>query len=1590
MAECSSATHNEHTWDECLRKDILHQLETRFSPEYARQLMVTAANYSGESIEKIFRLKREEISNEFEMNLRKQCGDHAINAQTSKEVFSFLHEQLDRRFQVWKAVATSSAEMDKFTRTVRDAEIELKQRLDETCKLTTRMNPLQSETLAISNFENIWNKQFAQIQALFSRPTRWQQIFILICSLYQTFNNIASTDLNKTLHKVLLCLDMDSLNDCKCPTEKLYSLRDMFLCVVSDVKPIVPEPFESQRKKIDYDHLSSFMYLDRQELLNIWLDEAKLKPTGEQNIMEQKYQRICEKIIQEWPLFIQTFQIFEDLMKQFGASFSSRSKNDLTLDALFIQEISAILHSVLKQADSEFNTFQLRMSNDLLDILHAFTMTSIALFYHTQQTRYFDVLVQNVQRDRELMLGYFLRITLPTLDGTANVAKHFLSDICSCLKQSFETEIKKITETEIAKETTDFNRARFAKNIEEKIKLHNRDWLMRYITCPVDLLNEWLDQRSMSFKHTMERHIDYMKSEYCELIDELARIGVTINRLLQSKDVDSTTVIDSLFETSSDIKTESIQNKRFCMALLVFQHLSGQEILNEIKYASGSSCRVNPKWHEILRLPSISSDTLKQAFRSISWKFEVYAAWEIDQLLAKISQQATEAKSLLAKYIDDFKKEIVCLVQRQLRYKQQGCIIQCPGCQRLCDIDHSLYKFLPIGQHENRHCCMPNHHIQAMGGWRHAKTNEACVTSCEQTDNKCIIIDQQSMIQQNWGDFKKKHRDWNFDDAQLRINENNTTIYIWKMIGEQLCEYYGNTMKFVTFEQSLIPDHVFIIYGHSTDLNVEDNSPSQYFLRKIVKRLSQLFTNDDERWSNIEQDLSISIAAFISLIKQVDPTIRTTMIVNDSSATAGSRAVQLEGLDSAGISDLLRNCCRSIDFNGASTLIDDIINKTQIDSQLNRSSRTVILLTYGKSTTLPLPRLLPLTNDFHSKLTSFWIIALDNTNTEPVVKIQHIRSGETILIDESSDLQVAFERIVNDWKSKTSTSLFDNVSENYSTVLLGDQLLPRISTESSYMLDDASKNTSHLSTQKSTTYAETIDFDCISIPCIPEDYIYHEIYDVPLPCQRKHVLPDVLAAIGQQAATTDTTERNTLFIPLPVLSQRSIDHLPTIRIHLQMEPNVFDCDEFLNCLAQDLSIDCNHLVIVEAKQGTVSLTIKLSWDITIDREKVDDIQEKLVSMNIPITTRFAAIKLKQERSNGPISSRQNILVQLEKFNRIDANAIRLTPETIATSLQMSRLRNVQDQTQFQFLQAKSQQIANCLMHAFQECAFEYTLENALLICNIELLNQYKAKYGKEEHTEKILFHGTRKENFQGIFQRNFQYEGINVQRSDDGWFGKGIYFSSSPRKALQYAKSWKFEEFAWIICCVVVTGKSLTITNMDYKGKNMHRDYDSHYVRTKHNGDPVTSKNEPFYEEFVIKNNDRILPLFTVALRRAYRCAIWRDMNIESESNTAFLFDFRLGSPFNIYSVTKSENAFKILEAKRSKNEIRCVVITNGADDGEQFVSRCRRQYPDIQVAVFCKKKDYHKQWTQKLAEPEILVTGNAKEVLQYIKDTLK
>jgi hypothetical protein len=69
---------------------------------------------------------------------------------------------------------------------------------------------------------------------------------------------------------------------------------------------------------------------------------------------------------------------------------------------------------------------------------------------------------------------------------------------------------------------------------------------------------------------------------------------------------------------------------------------------------------------------------------------------------------------------------------------------------------------------------------------------------------------------------------------------------------------------------------------------------------------------------------------------------------------------------------------------------------------------------------------------------------------------------------------------------------------------------------------------------------------------------------------------------------------------------------------------------------------------------------------------------------------------------------------------------------------------------------------------------------------------------------------------------------------------------------------------------------------------------------------------------------------------------------------------------------------------------MKCVVVTNGADDGEGFVKECRSIRSSLPIIVYCMNKTYHQQWAATLPTPKINVTSSPEEVFDLITNTLE
>jgi hypothetical protein len=500
----------------------------------------------------------------------------------------------------------------------------------------------------------------------------------------------------------------------------------------------------------------------------------------------------------------------------------------------------------------------------------------------------------------------------------------------------------------------------------------------------------------------------------------------------------------------------------------------------------------------------------------------------------------------------------------------------------------------------------------------------------------------------------------------------------------------------------------------------------------------------------------------------------------------------------------------------------------------------------------------------------------------------------------------------------------------------------------------------------------------------PEYIAYDQLLNIPLPATRRHIVPNVLQTIAEQIVQRSSSQQDgTVFISLPNFSEQSIDSLPTIQLTVPLSPNEFDWNILLSNLADDLEIDRTNLIVVSAQAGSTIWKIKLRTKFAQVKEKIKKIEKKLLVMFLPKCEQFVTEHLPQNTLKA-----KKIQVELKNFaeKNTTEDAMNLSLGEIDLALRLSERPAIINDHSWNFMIEKSRQIRTSILQSIQSCTDEYTIDHASIIYNEQIYDQYE-KLSDIDKDEKILFHGTGTINFDGIFEKNFQYH-AGVKRTDGGWYGQGIYFSSSPKKALIYAKS--DSRISYLICSLVHLGKMLTVTDMRFKGKPMHPDYDSHYVPIRTDGDPISQGETPVFEEFVIKTSKQIMPLYVVGMLKVSRFVIWRDAKITNEANSTIFKEMKHKYAFNIYGTQTTVEALDILRIKLTEDSMKCVVVTNGADDGEGFARQCRSIRSSLPIIVYCKNKTYHQQWAARLRGSPVNVTTSPEEVFNLITDLLQ
>ena len=296
--------------------------------------------------------------------------------------------------------------------------------------------------------------------------------------------------------------------------------------------------------------------------------------------------------------------------------------------------------------------------------------------------------------------------------------------------------------------------------------------------------------------------------------------------------------------------------------------------------------------------------------------------------------------------------------------------------------------------------------------------------------------------------------------------------------------------------------------------------------------------------------------------------------------------------------------------------------------------------------------------------------------------------------------------------------------------------------------------------------------------------------------------------------------------------------------------------------------------------------------------------------------------------------------------------------------------------------------------------FEYQL---IKIYSIDRDDYQKFKENKNmcpNAEEKLLFHGTKVEYIVSIL-KTF----VDIDRNTTSKLGKGFYLSDL------FEVSWRYRSSVYIDNDIPKIGDSfsLLVCNTFYSKNHIELVYEPLFndilipmnhlriAKAKSNPNIIISENELknydkyIQNEYLLSHSEQILPIYAISLRRVEYLIIWRDNNFnQNNPNNYENFDEMI--KFNkemqnfayeelnakIYYVKTTEEGLKLIDRKKY-NKI--VIITNGGNNGEEFIQESRKIIGANSIAyVSCFMPKNHIHWVSKLKNT---LLSNDKEIFQ-------
>ncbi len=995
----------ERKQNNLIREDIGKDLQAYLSSAKGERMIDKEKENSSDRIRDSFKLEQVPIlrilTSKLVANLEKRRASKNIRERSLR----FLEIQVASRFRSWEVSAIMASERFKLDKIVRDGENEFRKlALD-----TVDGNQMMNEDLATAIFEKRWTDRFARIETEFESQAQWKQSIDLVCRLYDVFDQDALPSSDNVLTYLPFLMSLDTTDQPIVFDQSLSKICAKCQSQVSTNNPLASNSTNTVHTPDASDLLKPYKFLDTNKLASTVNKDGEKSAQTRSTYRHGVYQDFSQQISNKWQTVVRVSYCFELLTECMNKIFRSKIQDERSTEITLVQEILEAVNTLIKDMNEELDIFNFSMSKSLQSILHICAALSIALFYYYQHKTHFNNVVVSIRQNKVKWQDRFVRMVVVQENNDENIVTDLVNQLSDVLRKSFGREAEDINRKKVENELLTLKRYSFMQELDNKVYGATNEWLMRYVLHPMEIIIEQFDQRWNQVEMAMRQELNISINSHLELLAEFFRRIKLIQSALVLDGQYSLTFVDDLFQPSGNNIYPNLGDKKLCMATLIYQYLSEEFISTEISAKNGSTYTVDNKWREIITNITKQSKRLKDIFCSMKDTFETYSITYIHIFFEKILGKETEIKQAYQNYVNTLAEDSYCSTKNHLLDRIRGCQVQCPCCKRLCDVDHRLNGATPVGKGENRHQCQSGHQIRGMGGVRYEVTNEASTIWCE------IIKDEDPIItstgrRQKWVDFKISHADWDFGDPRIRETKKTPYTYIWNKIGQELCQHFGNGMKFVTQNSPIPVNHFILLLDHSGSMNENNNISLQPGTSNTTNKVADSNQTTLSPWQNLLEAVRVFIRIRIQKIRHTD---QMTIIIFGNKATRIYHREELPHIDVDRLNLPMTICGTGTKFSVAFNLLIETLNEMKNDPTHINFRQTIIFLTDGEPQDNPTAQLERLSTEYTSMITYFWTMGLGVYNNRTLEQISEKMHGELKNIKEPEDLIDTYAEIAD-------------------------------------------------------------------------------------------------------------------------------------------------------------------------------------------------------------------------------------------------------------------------------------------------------------------------------------------------------------------------------------------------------------------------------------------------------------------------------------------------------------------------------------------------------------------------------------------------